>query len=175
MGGDGIGGGDGVLKAKESEMVSMRVSLEVIDDEDVPLLDGVLDDALGAFGDRGSCFGDGVLASSYVRSMNNFLGEMIMIFSFLEALEVEFAGGEVGGAEGFGGGEFGVEGCRSKCLILEVIDDEDVPLLDGVLDDALVSWKLLRLRFEKMPWKYLRLKMSEEDDNLKNEDWEPFY
>nr|GEX77299.1 hypothetical protein [Tanacetum cinerariifolium] len=84
MGGDGIGGGDGVLKAKESEMVSMRVSLEVI-------------------------------------------------------------------------------------------DDEDVPLLDGVLDDALVSWKLLRLRFEKMPWKYLRLKMSEEDDNLKNEDWEPFY
>ncbi|GKB58326.1 hypothetical protein Tco_0914512 [Tanacetum coccineum] len=62
---------------------------EEIDDEDVPLVDGVLDGALGAFGDRGCYFGDGILASSCVRLMNNFLGEIIMIFGFLEALEVE--------------------------------------------------------------------------------------
>ncbi|GKB81869.1 hypothetical protein Tco_0948764 [Tanacetum coccineum] len=106
------GGGDGVLKAKSSGVIGERVRVMsiAIDDEDVPLVDGVLDGLFGAFGDRGCCFSDGVLASSCVRSMNNFLGGIKVI---------------------------------------------------------LVSWKLLRLRFEKMPWKYLRLKMSEEDDNLK--------
>ncbi|GKB93350.1 hypothetical protein Tco_0979487 [Tanacetum coccineum] len=70
-------------------MMVDELSLEAIDDEDVPLIDGVFDGALGAFGDRGSCFGDRVLASSCVRSMNNLLGGLIMIFGFLEALEVE--------------------------------------------------------------------------------------
>ncbi|GJZ98822.1 hypothetical protein Tco_0671275 [Tanacetum coccineum] len=58
---------------------------------------------------------------------------------------------------------------------LEAIDDGDVPLVDGVVDGVLGAFSdrgccfgdgLLRLRFVKMPWKYLRLKMSEEDDNL---------
>ncbi|GKD00210.1 hypothetical protein Tco_1170484, partial [Tanacetum coccineum] len=99
MGGDGIGGGEGVLKEKsngvidENEVVNGdKLSLEAIEEEeDVPIVDGVLNGALGAFGDMGLCFGDGVLASS--------------------------------------------------CF--------------------------LRLRFEKMPWKYLRLKMNEDDDDLK--------
>ncbi|GKF68455.1 hypothetical protein Tco_0198134, partial [Tanacetum coccineum] len=65
------------------------LSLEIEDEEDVPLVDGVLKGALGAFGDRGLCFGDGVLASSWVRSMNNFLGGLIVIFGFLVDLEVE--------------------------------------------------------------------------------------
>ncbi|GJT54662.1 retrovirus-related pol polyprotein from transposon TNT 1-94 [Tanacetum coccineum] len=95
-GGDGIGGGDGGLKAKSSEVIGERLSLEAIDDEDVPLMDGVLDGSLGAFGERDCCFGNGV--------------------------------------------------CR--------IQDLD-------------STRLLSLRFEKMPWKYLRLKMSADDDNLK--------
>ncbi|GKE38862.1 hypothetical protein Tco_1462267, partial [Tanacetum coccineum] len=69
------GGGDRVLKVKSSGVIGERVRVMsiAIDDEDVPLVDGVLDGALGAFGDRG-CFGDGVLASSCVRSMNNLLG-----------------------------------------------------------------------------------------------------
>ncbi|GJQ91794.1 hypothetical protein Tco_0002933 [Tanacetum coccineum] len=85
------GGGDRVWKAKSSGVVGEGVSVMsiAIDDEDVPLVDGVLDGALGAFGDRGCYFGDGILASSCVRLMNNFLGEIIMIFGFLEALEVE--------------------------------------------------------------------------------------
>ncbi|GKB42965.1 hypothetical protein Tco_0887907 [Tanacetum coccineum] len=85
IGGDGIGGGDGKLKAKSSKVIGERLSLEAIDDATVPLMDGVLDGSLGAFGERGCCFGNG----------------------------------------------------------------------------------LLSLRFEKMPWKYLRLKMSADDDNLK--------
>ncbi|GKB29401.1 hypothetical protein Tco_0868802 [Tanacetum coccineum] len=84
-----MGGGDRVWKAKSSEVVGEGLSFEAIDDEDVPLVDGVLDGALGAFGDRGCYFGDVILASSCVRLMNNFLGEIIMIFGFLEALEVE--------------------------------------------------------------------------------------
>ncbi|GJR15966.1 hypothetical protein Tco_0798618 [Tanacetum coccineum] len=87
----GASGGDRVWKAKSSGVVGEGVSVMsiAIDDEDVPLVDGVLDGALGAFGDRGCYFGDGILASSCVRLMNNFLGEIIMIFGFLEALEVE--------------------------------------------------------------------------------------
>ncbi|GKB83073.1 hypothetical protein Tco_0949968 [Tanacetum coccineum] len=45
-------------------------SLELIEDEDVPLVDGVLE---GAFGDLGCVCGEGVLSSSCVTSMNNFL------------------------------------------------------------------------------------------------------
>ncbi|GJY20841.1 hypothetical protein Tco_0393407 [Tanacetum coccineum] len=60
------GGGDGVLKVKSSGVIGERVRV-------MSIVDGVLDGALGAFGDRG-CFGDEVLASSCVRSMNNLLG-----------------------------------------------------------------------------------------------------
>ncbi|GJU77481.1 hypothetical protein Tco_1274551 [Tanacetum coccineum] len=82
MGGDGSGGDEGVLKEKSSRVIGERLSLEIEDEEDVPLVDGVLKGALGAFG-------DGVLASSWVRSMNNFLGGLIVIFGFLVDLEVE--------------------------------------------------------------------------------------
>ncbi|GKC47044.1 hypothetical protein Tco_1064766 [Tanacetum coccineum] len=97
MGGGSIVGGDGVLKAKSSKVIGERVivmsmdelSLDLIKDEDVPLVDGVLDGALGAFGDLVCCCGDGVFESSLVRSMNNFLGGISVIFSFLEILEVK--------------------------------------------------------------------------------------
>nr|GEV89396.1 hypothetical protein [Tanacetum cinerariifolium] len=102
MGYGGIGGGDGVLKAKSSGFIGERVRVMSVDD--------VLDGALGVFDDRCCCFSDGVLASSCVRSMNNLLGGIIVIFGFLEVLE-------------------------------------------------------------RTPWKYLRLKMSEEDDNLKIVLW----
>ncbi|GKE17590.1 hypothetical protein Tco_1425167 [Tanacetum coccineum] len=90
--------GDGVLKEKSSGVLGERVvvmfmgdelSLELFEDEDVPLVDGVLDDALGAFGDLGCCCSDGVLESSLIRSMNNFLGGIIEIFGFLASFEVE--------------------------------------------------------------------------------------
>nr|GEV36412.1 hypothetical protein [Tanacetum cinerariifolium] len=66
----GIYGGDGVLKAKSSEVLGERVvvmsmgdelSLELIEDDDVPLVDGVLEGALGAFGDGGYCVDDGII------------------------------------------------------------------------------------------------------------------
>ncbi|GJW22330.1 hypothetical protein Tco_0032952 [Tanacetum coccineum] len=66
-----------------------ELSLELIEDEEVPLVEGVLDGALGAFGEWGCCFGDGVLVSSSVRLMDNFLGRISVIFGFLESLEVE--------------------------------------------------------------------------------------
>ncbi|GKE04032.1 hypothetical protein Tco_1396050 [Tanacetum coccineum] len=65
-----------------------ELNLELIED-DVPLVYGVLEGALGAFGDGGCSVGDGVLASYLVRSMNNFLGGIIEIFGFLESFEVE--------------------------------------------------------------------------------------
>ncbi|GJV85868.1 hypothetical protein Tco_1525766 [Tanacetum coccineum] len=87
LGGE-VGGAEGFGRG-EFGMEGCGRNLEAINDEDVPLVDGVLDGALSAFGERGCCFGDGVLASSCVRSMNNLLGGIIMIFGFLEALEVE--------------------------------------------------------------------------------------
>nr|GEY65326.1 hypothetical protein [Tanacetum cinerariifolium] len=71
--GDGIGGGDGVLKAKSIEVICESVrngdelSFEAIEEEnDVPLVDGVLNEALGVFSDMGLCFGNGDLTSSYM-------------------------------------------------------------------------------------------------------------
>ncbi|GJS17458.1 zinc finger, CCHC-type containing protein [Tanacetum coccineum] len=93
MGGDGIGGDEGVVKAKSSGVICERLSLDVIEEEhDVPLVDGVLNCALGAFGDRGLCFGDGDLASSCVRCSDNCLGGIIVIFGFLVALELSGRG-----------------------------------------------------------------------------------
>nr|GEU78976.1 hypothetical protein [Tanacetum cinerariifolium] len=65
----GIYGGDGVLKAKSSGVLGDRVvvmsmgdelSLEFIEDDDVPIVDGVLEGALGAFGDGGCCVDEGI-------------------------------------------------------------------------------------------------------------------
>ncbi|GKD68373.1 hypothetical protein Tco_1322463 [Tanacetum coccineum] len=71
-----VGGGGGTLGG-------------AIDDGEVALVDGVFDGAFGALGDESWCFGGGVLVSSLVRSMNNCLGGMMMIFGLLEGLEVE--------------------------------------------------------------------------------------
>ncbi|GKB80825.1 hypothetical protein Tco_0947720 [Tanacetum coccineum] len=60
-----------------------------MDDEEVALVDGVFDGAFGALGDESWCFGKGVLVSSLVWSMNNCLGEMMVIFGLLKGLEVE--------------------------------------------------------------------------------------
>nr|GEY23494.1 hypothetical protein [Tanacetum cinerariifolium] len=57
MGGDGIVGGDDVLNESSSEVIDERVivmsmgsCLELIEDKDVPLVDGVLEGALVNFG-----------------------------------------------------------------------------------------------------------------------------
>ncbi|GJT41489.1 hypothetical protein Tco_0941354 [Tanacetum coccineum] len=57
-----------------------------IDDEEVALVDGVFN---GALGDESWCFGEGVLVSSLVRSMNNYLSGMMVIFGLLKGLKVE--------------------------------------------------------------------------------------
>ena len=56
-------------------------------------MEGVLDGALGALGDEHFGGGDGVLLSSFVKSMKSCFGRMMTIFCFLEALEFEVLGG----------------------------------------------------------------------------------
>ncbi|GJX19342.1 hypothetical protein Tco_0222019 [Tanacetum coccineum] len=77
------------LLVKVDEEEFGEFSLEAMDDEEVALVDGVFDGALGALGDESWCFGKGVLVSSLVRSMNNCLGGMMVIFGLLEGLEVK--------------------------------------------------------------------------------------
>ncbi|GJZ98877.1 hypothetical protein Tco_0671330 [Tanacetum coccineum] len=60
-----------------------------IEDEEVSLVDGVLEGALGALGDESLSVGDGVFMSSWVKSTNNCFGGMMLIFGLLEALEME--------------------------------------------------------------------------------------
>ncbi|GJZ90138.1 DNA repair protein RAD51 homolog 2 isoform X1 [Tanacetum coccineum] len=60
-----------------------------MDDEKVALVDGVFDGAFSALGNESWCFGEGVLVSSLVRSMNNCLGGMMVSFGLLKGLEVE--------------------------------------------------------------------------------------
>ncbi|GJS44508.1 hypothetical protein Tco_0569551 [Tanacetum coccineum] len=77
-------------KADAQVMNGDKLSLEAIEEEeDILIVNGVLNGALGVVGDIGLCFGDGVLASSCVRSMNNYLDGMIVILGFLVFLEVE--------------------------------------------------------------------------------------
>ncbi|GKF62906.1 hypothetical protein Tco_0182960, partial [Tanacetum coccineum] len=58
-------------------------------DEEVSLVDGVLEGALGALGDEFGSLGDGVFVSSWVKSTNNCFGGMMLIFGLLETLEME--------------------------------------------------------------------------------------
>ncbi|GKC98253.1 hypothetical protein Tco_1168528 [Tanacetum coccineum] len=57
--------------------------------EEVSLVDGVLEGALGALGDEFGSLGDGVFVSSWVKSTNNCFGGMMLIFGLLETLEME--------------------------------------------------------------------------------------
>ncbi|GKF04620.1 hypothetical protein Tco_0035288, partial [Tanacetum coccineum] len=72
------------------ELEVVEKLLEVsIEDEEVSLVDGILEGALGALGDEIGSLGDRVFVSSWVKSTNNYLGRMMLIFGLLEALKIE--------------------------------------------------------------------------------------
>ncbi|GJR26541.1 hypothetical protein Tco_1102773 [Tanacetum coccineum] len=73
----------------EGDGVSNWTSSGSIEDEEVSLVDGVLEGALGALGDEIRSLGDGVVVSSWVKSTKNCFGRMMLIFSLLETLEIE--------------------------------------------------------------------------------------
>ncbi|GJZ98794.1 hypothetical protein Tco_0671247 [Tanacetum coccineum] len=78
-------GGEG----DELDVVEKPLEDEMLVDEEVSLVDGVLDGALGALGDEIGSLGDGVFVSSWVKSTNNCFGGMMLIFGLLETLEIE--------------------------------------------------------------------------------------
>ena len=55
-------------------------------------MEGVLDGALGALGDEHLGGGDGVVFSSFVKSMKSCFVGMMTSFCFLEALDFEVLG-----------------------------------------------------------------------------------
>nr|GEV85091.1 hypothetical protein [Tanacetum cinerariifolium] len=80
MGGDGSGGGEGVLKAKSNRVIDKsdgdELSLETIEEEeDVPIVDGVLNDALGTSSDIGAPFIDKRVATWLIRRRSVMEGE----------------------------------------------------------------------------------------------------
>ncbi|GJS07225.1 hypothetical protein Tco_0364021 [Tanacetum coccineum] len=82
-----IGASSWVIEEKYE--CSIDAFLRVRGDEEVSLVDGVLEGALGALGDEIRSLGDGVFMSSWVKSTNNCFGGMMLIFGLLETLEIE--------------------------------------------------------------------------------------
>ncbi|GJV97782.1 hypothetical protein Tco_1549359 [Tanacetum coccineum] len=63
-------------------------SLESMEDEEVATMDGVFEGAFGALSDKTWYFGEAVLVSSIMRSMNSCFGGIMLILGLLEGLEV---------------------------------------------------------------------------------------
>ncbi|GJX47435.1 hypothetical protein Tco_0272625 [Tanacetum coccineum] len=65
---------------------------ESIEEDEVSLVDGVLEGALGALGDDSRSLGDGVIVSYFVKSMKSCFGSMMVNFGFFDGLEMEAFG-----------------------------------------------------------------------------------
>ena len=65
------------------------------DEVDAPLVDEVLEGAFGALGDEHWGGGDGVLLSSFVRSMKSCFGGMMTSFCLLEVVELVVFGDDI--------------------------------------------------------------------------------
>ena len=65
------------------------------EDVEVACVEGVLDGALGALGDEHGFCGEGVVLSSWVRSMNNCLGGIMTSFCLLPLVEFEVFGDDM--------------------------------------------------------------------------------
>ena len=65
------------------------------DEVDAPLVDDVLEGALGALGDEHCGGGDGVVLSSFVRSMKSCFGGMMTSFCLLEVVELVVLGDDM--------------------------------------------------------------------------------
>ena len=76
-------------------MLSLMDDDNGIEELEVPCVDGVLDGAFGALGDEHWGGGDGVVLSSFVRSIKSCFGGMITSFCFLALLEVVVFGDDM--------------------------------------------------------------------------------
>ena len=65
------------------------------DEVDAPLVDEVLEGAFGALRDEHGGGGDGVLLSSFVRSMKSCFGSIMTSFCFLALLELVILGDDM--------------------------------------------------------------------------------
>ncbi|GKC16087.1 hypothetical protein Tco_1012869 [Tanacetum coccineum] len=59
------------------------------DEDEVSLVDGVLEGALGALGDDSCSLCDGVIVSLFVKSIKSCFGYMMVNFGFFDGLEME--------------------------------------------------------------------------------------
>ena len=66
--------------------------VNLIEEDEVPLAGGVLEGALGALGDDSWSLGDGVMFSSFVKSMTSCFGGRMVSFGFFDGLVMEAFG-----------------------------------------------------------------------------------